>query len=250
MNPKETHAHSQKPAEDAIVPANASVPAASDPSAVLSPVPNPVLYVLQNTVFHIEKLVEDFSQQLGIDTNLTGRERLRLFGVKSRNYGFINKAFAIAGDNPAFRPPNFSLGNMSKTLEILEEARQLTMVVEQLRAVADDILLKTCDTAYRDALRIYGNLREQSRANVSGAKALFDELLQFFTLRRRRPGEAEPTEHELERDFRSMLHGHTDGEIIIKNESPHLSGAVHEVVDEVHRRGKHDGAEIKVKSEE
>jgi hypothetical protein len=90
-------------------------------------------------------------------------------------------------------------------------------------------LLLTCDAAYRDALRIYGNLRELSRSRVLGAEELFQQLLQFFTLHRRgRTGE--PTEHKLERDFRSLLHGHADGEMIIKNESPHKSAGEREVV--------------------
>jgi hypothetical protein len=107
-------------------------------------------------------------------------------------------------------------------------------VVEQLRQLVDDYLLLTCDNAYRDALRVYGNLREQSRARVAGAEALFKELLQYFTLRRRRPDEAEPTEHELERDFRSLIHGRKDGEIIVENVSPHAAEGIRKVIDNVH----------------
>ena len=180
---------------------------------------------------------------------MTGRERARLVGVKSRNYGFISKAYDIAFDNPDFRLSNFSLADMGQTLTYLEHARQLTIVVEQLRHLADDFLLVICDKAYRDALRIYGNLREQARAKVPGADALYQQLLQYFTLHRRGSSEDEPTEHELERDFRSLIHGHSDGEMIIKNESAHKSGGVHEVVDDVHKHGRH-GAEIKVKEEE
>ena len=243
MKSKPNNPQTQKPADPAM------------PPLTLFPPPNPevfapaVLPVLNNAIIQIEKIFGDFWAQLNMETNLTGQQRKRFFSVKSRNYGFINKAYAIAQENPNFVPLNFSLANMTKNLEVLERARQLTLVIEQIRAADDDFLLMTCDTAYRDALRIYGNLREQRRARVAGANALFQELLQFFTLRRRRPGEAEPTEHELEVDFRRLIHGHADGEMVIKNESPHISGAVHEVVDDMHKRGKH-GAEIRVKEEE
>jgi hypothetical protein len=172
--------------------------------------------------------------EANLDTNMTGRERMRLFGVKSRNYGFINKAYDIAKDNPKFAPSNFSISSMTETVRILEEVRNLSMVVDQLRQLVDDYLLLTCDNAYRDALRIYGNLREQSRARVAGAETLYQQLLQFFTLRRRHPKDAEPTEHELERDFRALIHGRKDGQILIENEAPRLAEGVHRVIDDVH----------------
>ena len=252
MNPKETHV--QKTVE--VVPSsptslvNAGNPAlAPVPLPEFSSLPSPVLKTLIDTIHDTDSLVRRFQNELNIDTNMTGRERARLVGVKSRNYGFISKAYDIAFNNPDFAPPHFRLPDMAETLTYLEQARQLTIVVEQLRHLSDDFLLITCDQAYRDALRIYGNLREQSRAKVPGADALFQQLLQYFTLHRRGSGEGEPTEHELERDFRSLIHGHSDGEIIIKNESAHKSGGVHEVVDDVHKHGK-SGAEIKVKEEE
>ena len=78
--------HSQKPASDAIVPANASAPQPLSPSApALSPVPDPpVLYVLKNTIFHVERLVEDFSQQKG-DISIG------VFYDPGMNYDFIGE---------------------------------------------------------------------------------------------------------------------------------------------------------------
>jgi hypothetical protein len=67
---------------------------------------------------------------------------------------------------------------------------------------------------------------------VPGAEELFQALRNFFN-RRRRTGE-EPTEHELELDFKRLIHGKADGEIIIKNEAPHITEGVHKVIDNVH----------------
>ena len=69
----------------------------------------------------------------------------------------------------------------------------------------------------KDALRIYGALREQSHNRVPGAQ---------------------PTEHELEMDFKRLIKGKADGEMLVEHESPHISGGVHTVVDDVH---KHSG---------
>jgi hypothetical protein len=40
---------------------------------------------------------------------------------------------------------------------------------------------------------------------------------------------------ELERDIKRLIHGKADGEIVIKNESPHVQGGLHEVIDNVHK---------------
>jgi hypothetical protein len=202
------------------------------PEGYITAEPHVKAKFIEDMIFELESWMRDFMEEADIDSNMTGRERLRLFGVKSRNYGFITKAYEIARDNPKFAPSNFSMSEMKDTISVLEEVRHLFMVVEQLRQVVDDYLLLTCDNAYRDALRVYGNLREQSRARVAGAEALFKELLQYFTLHR--PDEAEPTEHELERDFRSLIHGRKDGEIIVENVSPHAAEGIHKVIDNVH----------------
>jgi hypothetical protein len=60
------------------------------------------------------------------------------------------------------------------------------------------------------------------------------------TQRRRRPGEpeGETNEKQLERAFRSLIHGHADGRIGVVTERPRASGGVHVVADDT-RRG-HD----------
>ena len=247
MNPHNTHP--QTPAPGAIVPAVAEHPVPAPiplARAVSSEASDLTLPVLKNAIERVEESLVDFQELLDMTTNMTGRERLRLFGVKSRNYGFISKAYAIALENPNFRPANFSFDDMTNNIEVLDQSRQLSMVLDQLRMIAEDLLLLSADNSYRDALRVYGNLREQSRANVAGARSLFLELLQFFTLHRGGRTNEQPTEKQLEIDFHRLIHGHADGEMVIKNESPHLSRAVHEVVDEVHKHGK-GGAEIEVK---
>ena len=234
------------------VPANVEnpVPAPIPLASAVPPATDPALKVLQNAISDVERILADFWSVLDMNTNMTGRERQRLISARSRNYGFINKAYAIALENPNFRPANFSFEDMTTDLDILNQSRQLSLVLDQLRLVNNDLLLISCNTSYRNALRIYSNLRDQARAGVAGARPLFQKLLQFFTLHRRgRSTDAEPTEKELEREVKRLLRGKADGEMIIKNESPHMTGGVHEVVDDVHKHERH-GAEIKIKEEE
>jgi hypothetical protein len=116
----------------------------------------------------------------------------------------------------------------------LEDARQIFWILQAFLNAANELMLTSATTAFREALRFYGNLRELNRQKVPGANVLYRALLQYFRRRRPRPGEAEPTDKELERDLMKLIHGHADGEISIVNEQPHFSGGTRKVVDNVH----------------
>jgi hypothetical protein len=117
----------------------------------------------------------------------------------------------------------------------LEDARQLFWVLQQFSQAANELVLTRADVCFREALRLYGNLREMARSRIPGADVLYRQLLAYFRRRRPRDGEeAEPTQKELERDFMKLIHGHADGEIEIVNEQPRFSGGVRKVVDNVH----------------
>jgi hypothetical protein len=106
------------------------------------------------------------------------------------------------------------------------------LLLQQFLNIVTSSFMQQADLCYRDALRIYASLQEQSRARVPGATQLFEALQDFF--HRRRRASDEPTEKELERDIKRLLHGTADGEIIIENESPKVTGGVHKVIDNVH----------------
>jgi hypothetical protein len=94
-------------------------------------------------------------------------------------------------------------------------------------------MLTNGDLAYRIALRLYNNLHEETRAKTLGADVLYKALSTYFRKRRPRSGNAEPTEKELERDIKKLIHGKASGEISIVSEQPRVSGGVRRVVDNV-----------------
>jgi len=236
------------------VEAPVSVPEPASPFAlfpdsfpeVLTSVGN-LVPAMKKAFGEVAKATTDLRKQFPHDAELTTQQRKRLIGAGAKNYGFIVKSWETAEARPAYRPPGFSVPDMAETLANIEQARQLLAVIDQMRQLVDDFLLSSGDIAYRDALRVYGNLRELARMKNPGAQALFDQLKKFF--KRRRNTGAEPTEHELDVDFHNVLHGKSDGEFIIKNETPRMTGGVHEVVDNVRKRGKR-GAKMEVKEEE
>jgi hypothetical protein len=174
---------------------------------------------------------EFVSKQIAKAT-LTGKERMRLIGTGVRNYGFIDKAIDIARDNPEFVPPFLPVDAMLQEKEDFEEVRQLVFVLEEFLQAANSEVLVRGNKLFHDALRVYGSLQEMTKSCVPGAAPLFESLKSFFH-KRRKQTDGKPTTKKLERDFHSLLRGTRDGEIVVKNESPHLEGGKRVVVDEV-----------------
>ena len=189
---------------------------------------------VQTITRDIDFLWQWFLDNVGIGGSLTGTDRRRLIGVGVRNNGFIDKAFDIAIENPQFMPPHFNVAALTKNMHDIEDLRQLMWTLQQFTQAVSNSLLVHSDSAYRDALRIYDALEEQTRNRVDGAEPLFRVLRNFFS-RRRKPAGEEPTEMEIERDVKRLIHGKADGEIDIKNERPNMVGGLHEVIDNVHK---------------
>jgi hypothetical protein len=166
-----------------------------------------------------------------LTTDLKGRQRLRLYGAGVKNYGFIENAFDIAAGNPRFTPRNLDVENFRDRLKNFKNMRQLVFELRQYLNTAENIALLESDALYRMALRVYRTLQENADSKVQGANVLFDALRKFF--RRSKNNSGEPTQKELERDFRKVLHGEASGEVMVANESPVLKVGKRKVVDKV-----------------
>jgi hypothetical protein len=178
----------------------------------------------------VQDLLTDFSQVEEVNNTLSPAERKRLIGAGVKNYGFIDKAYDIARDNPKFLPPFLSSQEIWQDMHDFEEIRQLVMVLEKFLQLATECMMVRGDQCFRDALRVYDSLKEMAKNRVPGAAPLLESLMSFFR-KRRRPGEAEPTVKQLEKDFHSLIHGTKDGKLVIENEKPHVVGGKRLIVD-------------------
>jgi hypothetical protein len=75
-------------------------------------------------------------------------------------------------------------------------------------------------------------VKEATRQRVTGAEAAYNVLKDYF--KRSKHASNEPTETEIERDVRALLHGSKDGRVVIENERPVVSDGERKVIDEVH----------------
>jgi hypothetical protein len=166
-----------------------------------------------------------------LTADLTGRQRLRLYGAGVKNYGFIENAFVIAQKNPRFAPQFFDIENFRDRLNNFKNMRQLVLVLRGYLQTAENIALLESDALYRMALRVYGNLQRLKDDKVPDANVLFNALRTFF--RRSKKNSSEPTQKELERDAKRLLRGEVSGEIMVANEAPVLKAGKRKVIDKV-----------------
>jgi hypothetical protein len=190
---------------------------------------------LNSVISGVEQQMAQFINTENVNSGMTGKERQRLFGAGVKNYGFISKAWNIARENQQFLPPFFAREQFGGDVRELEQLRRLDMTLGQFKEAVGKCLLIKSDKCYREALRVYGSLQEQTRSRIPGSQ-VFHEALKGFFHRSKRTGKSVVSEKELERDVKRLLRGKADGEIVIKNKSPRASGGVREVIDGVHAK--------------
>jgi len=177
----------------------------------------------------------------------TPLERMRKNGLGIRNYGFTRVTYANARRNPQFVPSYLDMEAFNDSMDDFQRKRDIWGWLRQFSQLVRDGMRVPADAAFGYALEYYGALREAARRGVQGAEAEFNELRPFFKTRGNR-GNAPVTEAQIERDLHALLHDKKDGEIVVRNRRPQLSGGVHEVVDEVHK--DHIAAKETVEAEE
>ena len=154
-------------------------------------------------------------------TSLDGPERRRLLGSGVRRYGFIEKVFEVSSDYPQFWP-GFGDGReeMSGYVQEIDVLRNLLIWFRFATRLVQDLLLITGNDAFRIAGAYYVLARDGARRGNPEAVQVYNMLRLFW--KRRRRAMAEPTEKEMLRDFKGLMHGTKDGDITLANESDRL----------------------------
>ena len=207
---------------------------------------------LQDISTHFFSVLPQFES-----TVLNTADRRRLNGSGVRRYGFIDKTADVADEFPQFWPNFVADGDkLKEQLREIEVLRNMLVWTRYLARIVQDQLLLTGNDALRTAGLYYASVRESASRKIPEAVQVY-EMLRLFWQRRRKMSE-EPTEQEMERDFKRLMHGKADGtvaahhaELSGRSTEPHTTGGVREVIDDV-RSTKHraQSAKCKVQSAE
>jgi len=168
---------------------------------------------------------------------MTSAQRRRLLGAGVRRLGFIQQASEIAAENPEFLQGFFTHEDLSNLNAQIGEIRKIMIALQKILRIMTDHYLLTSDEAFRLARLYYVSARDAARNGIPGALPIFNALRPLF--QQSRIASDEPTDAEVERDLKALLHGHKDGEIIVENQSPHITEGKRVVVDKTHKATDH-----------
>jgi len=168
-------------------------------------------------------------------TELTHAERLQLSGSGHRRYGYIDTVSDVADACPQFWPTCTNDNNTDRMKSLIRniEALESALIFFENRArVVRDLRLLCGDESYRLANMYYVAVRESARYKAEQADQVWKELRLYW--KRRRKSDAEPTQKEIVRDAKAVMHGTKVGEVCVTNEGDRVSMGQRTIVDETY----------------
>jgi hypothetical protein len=166
-----------------------------------------------------------------IDTVLSPEERKHLVSVAVGSHGFIDVCFEHARSMPSLLPSWLTLEKFAADRDEFETLNTLCVASARFGKQGADLLLKASDTAMRDARALYQSVQAAADNRVAGAETVLAELAPFYRSRGHKADE--PSEGDVERDVRSLLHGTKEGRVVVENTKPHTTPGKRNVIDEV-----------------
>lgn len=121
---------------------------------------------------------------------MTAEERGSVLKVGDKTYNFITKVFEYVKTNPEFVPSYLNVGDLEMDVKDADGHVAIVSLMNQLFNYFDDTKLAARSEAYSAALYYYGNVQQAASVNLPGAKAIYDDLKQYFTGRASKAVEA------------------------------------------------------------
>jgi hypothetical protein len=203
-------------------------------NVLVEPFPD-VMEELRDESGALESKIQDL-----IAEALTGMNRHQKNSVGDIRLGLVNDVFRIAQDNHNFNPAGFNSEYFMHLIAQLDFIAQVVTNLNSALRLMRDINIVTGDAAYGMALLYYRNIQVLAERRIPGAEAVYRQLRTHFRNRRPSSTSAEPTDKQLLKDVKAIMHGRKDGKIVIEGEAPHMTKGKRVVVDDVHN--KHHGA--------
>jgi hypothetical protein len=164
--------------------------------------------------------------------HLRALDRKRLNGVGIKKTGFIERALALAAEDPEFLPHYLTIEKFQKDNAYFLSVNALLDLTRQVEELFWNIVIESSDVLYTDALEFYASVREAAKRRVDPAETVYAELAKYFKSHGVRRAATEPTKRQLKRDANALLSGKRDGKLLIENISPKATGGKRAVIDE------------------
>jgi len=137
-------------------------------------IPQEVLDQIKTKVGEIIGLVKPYA------VVMTDDERASVLKVGDRSFAFITKAFAYTQTNPEFIPSFLNVKDFEIDIKDADGHPEVITLINQLYNYFDDTKLAARSEAYSAALYYYGSVQQAAAVNLPGAKAIKDDLKQYF----------------------------------------------------------------------
>jgi hypothetical protein len=120
---------------------------------------------------------------------MTADERASALRVGDKSFTFITKVFAYTKTNPEFIPNYMDIRGFNVDFPDAGGHVDVVSLINQLYNYFDDTKLAARSEAYSASLYYYGNVQQAASVNLPGAKAIYDDLKQYFSGRSSKPAE-------------------------------------------------------------
>jgi len=121
---------------------------------------------------------------------LTDDQRASVLKVGDAKFTCVNKAFAYTKTSPEFVPSFLNVADFEIDIKDADGHPAIATLIKQLHNYLDDTKLAARSEAYSAALYYYGSVQQAAAVNLPGAKAIYDDLKQYFTGRSSKSAEA------------------------------------------------------------
>ena len=111
---------------------------------------------------------------------LTEDQRASVIKVGDRKFTCVTKTFAYTKTNPEFIPSFLNVSDFEIDMKDADGHPDIVTLTNQLYNYFDDTKLAARSEAYSAALYYYGNVQQAASVNLPGAKAIYDDLKQYF----------------------------------------------------------------------
>ena len=118
--------------------------------------------------------------------SLTAAQRQGMAKMGDKSLAFVSKAYELAGQNPALCPAYLDMSDFGIDFADAIKLLPLDNALVQLQQAIADTATVAGSEAYQAALAFYASAKTAADKNVSGAKAVYEELRERFPSRRRR----------------------------------------------------------------